>query len=97
MTTIFIDPWIPGVNTDAARCPGCHQTLTAVIDGGLNLPSWHHPGPTLVRHTGPRHGQIVVRIDNKGGSPNRCDFTGDDLARLVFIEQRETAERASAA
>lgn len=98
MTTISIDPWIPGVDINGARCPGCRQTLAVVLDGVPGLPGWHYRRPTVPAN-GPRQGRTVIRIDSKGQPTDgrRCSYTGDDLARFVFIEQRKSAERASAA
>lgn len=97
MTLIRIDPAGPGVDIEVFRCPGCGQTLAVVIDGGASLPHGHYRRPTLL-YGGPRQGQTLVRIDGSGwGNGHGCPVGGDDLARLIFIEQRDMAAREVAA
>lgn len=88
MTAIHVDPWLPGIDIDHARCPGCGQSLAAVIDYGPLLPARHYRWPVW-----PKHRPGVVRLDRSTNMPPdllaaMCAVTGDDLARLVFIAQR---------
>ena len=82
---IRIDPARPPVDCDDLRCPGCRQTLTAIIGCGQGLPPYHRRWAT----------NQGVRIDNKGHSrgKDRCTYDGDALATLVFIAQTQ-AEHA---
>jgi hypothetical protein len=85
---IRIDPARPPVCCDLLRCPACRQTLAAIIGDGQDLPAWHRRYPT----------KAGVRIDNKGGGGRGrgqivCTYSGDDLARIVFIAQTK-AEHA---
>jgi len=97
VTVIRIDPSAPGVDIELYHCPDCDQTLAVILDGGASLPHGHYRRPTFL-WGGPRQGQTAIRIDGSGwGNGQGCTIGGDDLARLVFIEQRDMAARKEAA
>jgi hypothetical protein len=80
VTALRVDPWLPGVDIDVWCCPGCGQTLRDVLDGGRGLPDRHYRFPTA-------RGRIRT-VAGHGRPHDLCSYSGSDLIRLVFIEQR---------
>ena len=93
---IRIDPARPPVDCDTLRCPGCRQTLTAIIGCGQGLPAYHRRWAT-------RDG---VRIDNKGHSrgKDRCTYAAtpsppwcSSHRRRPSTHERQAARRVGGA